>query len=81
MQLHRHARSTRAPQERRRKIGATVLSIGLVGFGLAVTTTTISPASAAITSPGDGQLIRDEGPIAISEDRGGRYATLGAATS
>lgn len=39
------------------------------------------PAHAAVTAPTAGTVIRDAGPITITEDRGARYANIAAATT
>jgi len=66
-----------ASWRRRGLIGALVaaLATSVAGLGLA------QPAQGAITAPTAGTVIRDEGPITITESRGGQYANLAAATT
>lgn len=67
----------RAGWRRRGLIGALVaaLATSVAGLGMA------QPAQGAITAPTAGTVIRDEGPITITENRGGQYANIAAATT
>lgn len=59
--------------------------VGTVVFALATASTAAlglsGSAQAAITAPTDGTVVRDAGPITITEDRGGQYANIAAATT
>lgn len=69
---------TAAGWRRRGSVGTVVAALAatsLAGFAL------VQPAQAAITAPANGTVVRDEGPITITENRGGQYANLAAATT
>ncbi len=68
---------TRAGWRRRGLVGTVVAALAATGASFAM----VQPAQGAITAPSDGTVIRDAGPITITEDRGGQYANLAAATT
>lgn len=66
-------------QARRRTIG-TLVAASLLATSAGVMALT-APSSADISTPAQGAVIRDAGPVTITEARGGRYADDDAATT
>lgn len=63
-----------------RRTVAVLVSAALAATAAAALASAPS-AQAAITAPPAGTVIRDAGPLTITENRGGQYANLAAATS
>lgn len=63
----------------RRLVGGALA--GLLAVSTLSVAALVSPAEAAITMPAADAVIRDAGPITISENRGGQYANIQAATT